>query len=409
MTAVNLTAKTIAEAEHPETGQRFLWDAKVKGLAMRATKSTKRYVVESRVAGRTRRVTIGDVSLFTVDEARREAKKLLGQMAADVDPNAAKAEARARSITLGEALDAYVQDRALKPTTAAEYRARLQSNMPDWIGRELKLITPTAVVKRFDKLVKEHSPHVATGAMRVFRAIYGFARAYTATDAGTYVLPENPCMRLKDLKRWPKATRRMEYLTDDQFPAFFAGLADAHSDTSADYFELLLRTGLRRNEAATLLWSDVNMNTRTFTIRASVAKNGKALTLPMSRQTFALFQRRREAVPEAVAVFATSTRFDPRKSLLRLREGLSGDITLHDLRRTAAILAERIGTPYSLLKRMLNHSAAGDVTTMHYLVGNDPETLRPYAQAVSDLIDTLVGRFGPFPRANQEDVPIHFH
>jgi hypothetical protein len=51
-----------------------------------------------------------------------------------------------------------------------------------------------------------------------------------------------------------------------------------------------------------------------------------------------------------------------------------------------------------MLKRMLNHSSNGDVTLNHYLVGNDPETLRPYAQAISDMIDHLAGKLGPLAR-----------
>ena len=44
------------------------------------------------------------------------------------------------------------------------------------------------------------------------------------------------------------------------------------------------------------------------------------LTLPLAEQTHALFCRPLDASPESVAVFATSLRYDPRKSLIRLRK-----------------------------------------------------------------------------------------
>jgi hypothetical protein len=106
----NLNAKVIADLELPQTGQRIVWDAKVKGFGIRLTKTAKTFVCESRVKGRTRRVKIGASTVFKVDDARREAKKLLGQMATDVDPNALKAEARSRTITLSAAFDAYMSD-----------------------------------------------------------------------------------------------------------------------------------------------------------------------------------------------------------------------------------------------------------------------------------------------------------
>jgi integrase len=396
MTKLNLNAAVISALPKPESGQSIFWDAKLKGFGVRLTKSAASYICEARVKGRTRRVTVAPIGTLTVAEARKEAQKQLGMMATDVDPNQAKAEARAKSITLQDALNEYVKSRDLKPATADEYRARLKSNFGDWLGKDLKSITPAAVVKRFDKLTKGHSPSVANGAFRVFRAVYRFARAYTATDAGEYILPECPCQRLKDLGKWHKPTRRTDHLTNDQYPVFFEALAKSKHAVFPDFMEAGIRTGMRRNEIATLLWADVNMTAKTFTIRAEIAKNGEALTLPMSDQLYGLFQRRRQAAPEAEAVFANATRYDPRKSLVRLRKDMSCELSIHDLRRSFAIQAERVGTPYSLLKKMLNHSSGGDVTLAHYLTGNDPETLRPYVQKISDEINKLAGFFGPY-------------
>ena len=81
-------------------------------------------------------------------------------------------------------------------------------------------------------------------------------------------------------------------------PLFFEALEAANNPDFADFMELLVRAGLRRNEAASLLWTDVDFESETFTIRAEVSKNGKALTLPTSKQILALLDRRREATPE---------------------------------------------------------------------------------------------------------------
>ncbi|WP_420011600.1 hypothetical protein [Tateyamaria sp.] len=40
---------------------------------------------------------------------------------------------------------------------------------------------------------------------------------------------------------------------------------------------------MRRTEAASLRWTDISFDACTFTIRAEVAKNKKAVTLPASK------------------------------------------------------------------------------------------------------------------------------
>lgn len=393
MSELALNASLIESLENPEIGQKIVWDSILKGFGIRLTKNSKTFVCESRVAGRKRRVTIGKYSILTVADARKEAKKLLGQMASDVDPNQKKAEARARSITLKEALDTYIKQRVssgrLKSSTAKTYQRHAQSYFSDWLNKDLKSITPTVATRRFDKLTDERGPQVANLAFREFRAVYNRARAATASDSGEYLLPPNPCDRFTHLEKWHRQTPRSGHLPDEQFQPFFEALRTSESPAFADFAELLIRTGLRRNEAATLRWSDINMDYRTLTIRAEIAKNGTSLTLPLAEQTHALFRRRLDAAPSATAVFATSQRYDPRKSLLRFRKQISLEITFHDLRRTAATVAQRSGMPYGFLKAMLNHSSKGDVTLAHYLPYTGPEEMRPFVQALSDKIDEL--------------------
>ncbi len=186
---VALNAKSIANLSHPKKGQLLCWEDKLQGFGVRVTSARKVYVAQARGHGRTQRVTIGDVSVFTIDEARREAKKKLGAMASDIDLNKAKREARAKTITLGDALDAYLMGRDLKKATAAANRSLIENNFGDWLTKELQFITPAMLVQRYERISKR-STSVANGAARVFRVLWNFARADTANADGTYVLPE---------------------------------------------------------------------------------------------------------------------------------------------------------------------------------------------------------------------------
>ncbi len=390
MTQVHLRAEYVRDLPLPDRGQTFYFDIQTQGLGIRVGSRKKTYFAEGRVGSKKRRVTLGSTDNITLNDARKLAKKVLAEMVGGTDPNRVKAEERARAMTLNDALKIYLQDQRLKENTAKENLRLITTDFKDWLEKDVKGISPSMVVRRFEE-ISDRSPTVANHTFWVLRAVLNYARVVTKTDAGEFTLPPNPCQRLTDLNRWHKSKPRTGRLSADQFPAFFQALEQAKSPIFADFMELLVRAGLRRNEAASLSWADIDMIGKTFTITAEKSKSGKPLTLPMSSQIHELFQRRRASAVEADKVFGEAKRFDPRKSLLRLREGVSATITFHDLRRTFLTVAEEQAVPYGLLKKLTNHSAGNDVTLKHYANTVEHETLRPYMQRISDQIDRLSG------------------
>ncbi|MDH3742704.1 MAG: Arm DNA-binding domain-containing protein, partial [Hyphomicrobiales bacterium] len=84
--SVRLT-KSVVDRAKPEQWDYFLWDAELKGFGIKIAKGgRKSYVCKYRVgSGRsapTRRMTIGaHGSPWTADQARVEARKILGRVA----------------------------------------------------------------------------------------------------------------------------------------------------------------------------------------------------------------------------------------------------------------------------------------------------------------------------------------
>ncbi|MBO9478241.1 tyrosine-type recombinase/integrase [Shimia sp. R11_0] len=390
MTQLLLKADVVRDLPLAAKGQDFYLDTHTKGLGVRVGTRKKAYFFDGRVGAKKRRVTLGDTDALTLNEARKLAKKTAFEMLNGVDRNKEKAKERAATLTLGAALDLYEQAHDLKDKTAAENRRLITADFSDWMDKDVKGISPSMVERRFNE-ISERSPSIANNACYVLRAVLNHARIATKTDAGEYTLPLNPCQRLTDLKLWHKPNARTGRLTEKQFPAFFQALADAKNPKFADYMEILVRTGLRRTEASSLAWSDVNLIAKTFTITAEKSKSGTPLTLPMSAQTEAIFKRRMEAEPNAEHVFGDAKRYDPRKSLNALRKAVGIDLSYHDCRRTALSIAEQQEVPYGILKKMSNHSAGNDVTLKHYTNAVEHEALRPYVQRVSDQIDRLGG------------------
>ena len=390
-----ITAAMIAQLPTPEGGQRLVYDTALPGFAVRITKTRRTYVAESRVGGRTRRVTIGPVTSFTPDAARKEARKVLGLAATGVDVNAERAAERLRGITLGEAFEAFLEGRWHKPSTVRGYRSVMRT-LDDWQGRELRHITPAAFVQRHDKVTAKHGAEMASHMARCFRATWNYARALTAAPDGSYTLPEPPTRRLSDLRKWHRPTRRQTYLRDSQVPGFFAALDTIraerkHGALFADYCEWLLRAGLRKAEAASLLWEDVRMADGSFRIRST--KNGCDHWLPLCNQLHDILSRRLAArVDGQELVFvmpgASEGLADPRKNLGVLQAALGEPFGFHDLRRTFATLADRLDISGYAIKRLLNHARDDADVTSGYIV-SDVTRLRGPLQRINDEIDRM--------------------
>ena len=84
---------------------KIVWDSVVTGLAVRCQQKAKVFNLKYRFSGRQRWYSIGKHgSPWTVDDARTEAKRLLGLVADGVDPAEVK-EYESRDITVSALCD----------------------------------------------------------------------------------------------------------------------------------------------------------------------------------------------------------------------------------------------------------------------------------------------------------------
>ena len=109
----------------PSRGQILLWDAEVRGFALRITPGgAKSFVVDYRAQGRERRLTIGAYPDWSVQAARQCAKELRREIDAGGDPMGERHEGRAAP-TLQDLWERYQAERlphkapARRPTSAA--------------------------------------------------------------------------------------------------------------------------------------------------------------------------------------------------------------------------------------------------------------------------------------------------
>ena len=76
MAKIKLTKRIVDSTACPEEGQLFLRDKEISGFAVRLTKGQKSFILEKRINGRTRRITLGPYGALSVEMARKMAAGL---------------------------------------------------------------------------------------------------------------------------------------------------------------------------------------------------------------------------------------------------------------------------------------------------------------------------------------------
>ncbi len=109
-----LTKSYIDKLTTPESSDELRWDTDPKGFGLRVTPQGKKtFIVQGRIgSGRSAasaRLTIGPYGVFTVEQARDQAREHLRTMRMGIDPRTAAKTAAAQRKTLKEVADDYMR------------------------------------------------------------------------------------------------------------------------------------------------------------------------------------------------------------------------------------------------------------------------------------------------------------
>lgn len=403
--------------------QKRYYDDELKGFGIRLTSGgSKSFFVEKGVNGHLKRSTLGHYPAITAQKAREMALEEIGKMMRGIDPIAEKKANRRKSVTLQEAFEDYLKARKnLKDTTKLDYERVLKQVVPKWMNKQLVSITKEMIIRRHIEYGKSNSQARANLAMRLLRAIFNYA-IYEYQDHSTVApISVNPVKFLSHARSWYRVERRQSIIRIDELLDWYEGLTklpenypDKQGALWQDYFLLVLLTGMRRSEAASLKWIDIDFKSKLFTLRDT--KNRTNHMLPMSDYILEIFQRRRKAstsqyvfpvrqpnektkkIKARIAkklgksvVFnkKDSHVTDPRKAMLKVIElsGITFDV--HSLRRTFITMAESLDISAYSLKRLLNHKMSNDVTAGYLVM--DVERLRKPMQQITDYLLKCMG------------------
>ncbi len=345
-----LNEAAVKRAKTPKTGQTFLRDDKVTGLALRVTAGgAKSFIFEYWLKGRSKRMTIGGWPAVTVAKAREEAMRHKTAIADGRDP-AAERESERQEPTLADLIKRYVDDYAKQHRKSWERdQRRSEVHFARLARRQLSDISTGDVVKLHSSIAEDHGKVAANRAIQLLRAMFTKAREWKVF-AG-----ENP-VTVKFYDEKP----RERFLSPDELQKVNKALLEEPDWRWRTLFPLLLLLGTRRSELLSARWADVDLTQRT--LRLPTTKAGRSHLIPLPAAAIAIL----ESLPSRdtsewifPADSASGHVSEPFKAWARIRTRAGvDDYTIHDLRRTLGSWLAADGASLLVIGKALNHARA---------------------------------------------------
>lgn len=389
---MKLTKKVVDGLSLPKTGQLFYWDSDLKGFGLRLTSGSRTYIIQARVNGTTRRVTLGRHGVITADEARKKAVIELANMLGGKDPVIEKQKAEAYAKTLRALADDYIAAHGdLKESSKADINKHVDRSFSDWRERPAAEITRDEVAVKFREL-SERSSAQANQAFRILRALFNYARAAYRPDNKSIII-ENPCDVLSQTKVWNRVPARSGRIPTDKIGVAWNVLQTLRTDdfstnvarTASDTVSFLLLTGCRWSEAAELTWDRVDLDGGSWHLPDP--KNRNPVTFPLSVAAIQILEARSKDKTYVFPSWGKTGRIkEARGVLAKLSEVIGRDVTAHDLRRTFRAIAGECGIELWKTKLLMNHKLSGDITITHYTETSDLRYLSPEIELIGEWI-----------------------
>ena len=375
MSTVKLT-KRVVDGIIPSARDQFIWDSDVSGFGLRVRHGgSKTFIAQYRAGGgrggTSRRFTIGRYGVLTVDEARAEAKRVLGSVAQGHDPSGSR-QVKRREMTVANLIGHYGNKGTdhLKDRNRRWMMARLRHHVVPLLGRKKVSDVRPSDVEHFmrdvkaGKTAKDEKSGSGTrvivkgGAGAAIKGVRDLSAVFTFAVRHE-IMASNPCARVKK----PADGKRMRFLTLDEVARLGAALdsleAEGASPKAIAIMRLWALTGCRRDEIAGLKWSEIDFDHAC--LRLSDTKTGRSVRPLASAALALLLSVPRE--PGGIFVFPSedgSTFYQGTKRfwpMVVARAGLPG-VTPHTLRHTIGSAAVSSGETLAMTGALLGHANA---------------------------------------------------
>jgi integrase len=396
----------------------FLWDNAIAGFGVAAFASGKKvYYGQYRAQGRTRRIALGEHGRLTPDEARTEAKKLLGLVESGHDPIAQRREARAHRTLKEVSADFMTQHirQKRKTRTGDEYQRLLDLHLLPTLGSRQLASIKRAEVARLHAALSDR-PFAANRCLALLSSIWNWA-----ARRDEVLFDDNPVRGIeknaekgrerylthKELARLGEALRLAEttglpWTVDEDKPTANHAPKEPNRRTVLDPFavaaiRLLIFTGARVGEILNARWDQVDFQRGILFLADS--KTGRK-PVYLSTATVAVLSNlpKVECTPFIIAgAKPGEARHDLKRpwAMVRRAANLPG-LRLHDLRHTFASYGAGGGLGLPIIGKLLGHSQAS--TTQRY-AHLDADPVRRASEQIASTIEAALQSHRPVASA----------
>ena len=355
-----LTDARVSAIKPPPSGQDEHPDDLVRGLRLRVgAGGRKAWIVRTRAGKRQINKTLGPYPLISLALARDQARDFLITLAKEGEVRPER--------TFGQLAEHWIEHVAkMRNKSWHNQERRLEIYvLPKWRHKEL------ASIHRADvrDLIDEIDGIVAPGrALAIIRTLFRYAMARDWVESSPAEAIPNPSVD----------TPRDRYLDMKEVTVVYQS-ADLLGYPFAGFIKMLLLTGQRRTEMASMRWGDIDLAAGTWVLQSEDTKSARTHLVPLSPQAIDLLK----ATPQFGPYVWSSDGETHIKGYSQAKKKLDTLIAskghelrpwrLHDLRRTAATHMVRLGVSELVVGRVLNHAPQGVTARTYALHSYEPE------------------------------------
>jgi len=281
----------------------------------------------------------------------------------------------AKKHTLGELIDRYIREvLPRKPKSQKKQTAQLQWWKGELGAFTLADVTPAMIAQKRDELV---SGITCRGRQRasatVVRYLSALSHAFSIAVREWGWLDDSPMRKVTKLKE-PRGRDR--FLSKEELDRLLQACKSSSNPYLYPMVLLLVSTGMRFGEAASLTWSSVSLQQKRIILKET--KNGEVRAVPLSNQVVQMLtelekKRRIDTLlvfPPRISakVQKVQKRIDIRHSWLKaLKTAAIEGFRIHDLRHTAASYLTMSGASLTEVAHILGHKSLSQVKRYSHL------------------------------------------
>jgi integrase len=386
-----VTQKIISKLVPPGEGNRIHYDSEIPGFGVRITSAAAiSFVLNYRIHGRERRLTIGRHPELTATAARERALQFRARILDGHDPLEEREQDRSQP-TVGQLAKQYLDEYAVthkRPTSLRNDRQMIEGIIVPLIGGlRLKSVGKRDIQSLHASL--KNTPYRANRVLSLLSKMFALAKDWEG-------MTENPA---RGITRFHE-DRRERWLSSEELGRFFEALNSYQDQNAANALRLLLLTGAREGEILKADWTQFDLKRGIWTKPSHHTKQKKMQHVPLSSAAIDLLRTMKKATGagalfpgahgkvrvtlrrpwvqacKAAGLCEETTLKGKRRTITRHRP----TVRIHDLRHTYASHLVSTGTSLQIVGKLLGHT--------------QPQTTARYAHVADEALRAATNNFG---------------